>query len=75
MFELVNSSLIMLSQTASERKLTYLYVALFALFLMLLLIDARTKKKWVSSGIVKNTVLFLLFLAAIGLLLAYFRLS
>ena len=74
MFEFINSTTLFLAQTGSEKKLTFLYILLFVLFLMLLFLDARTKKHYVGSTIVKNTVLFLLFLAAIGLLIAYFRL-
>lgn len=73
MFELINSAGIMLAQTASEKKLTILYLLMFMLFLMLLLIDARTKKKYTGPKIVKNIILFLIFCVGIVLLVIYFR--
>ena len=74
MLELFNSVTFMLEQTASERKLTFLYLLLFFLFLMLLILDARTKKQYTGPKAVKSIILFLIFLTAVGLLLAYFRL-
>lgn len=74
MLELFSSFSLMLAQTASEKKLTVLYILLFFLFLMMLLLDARGKKQYTGPKIVKNTIIFLLFLSAIGLLLAYIRL-
>lgn len=65
---------LILSQTASEKKLTVLYILLFGLFLILLLMDARTKKEWTGPKIVKNTIIVLIFIAAVALLIAYFNL-
>ena len=74
MLELFKSFSYMLEQTASERKLTFLYLLLFFLFLMMLILDARTKKQYTGPKPVKNIIVFLIFLTAVGLLLAYFRL-
>ena len=72
--ELISSVGLVLAQTAAEKKLTVLYILLFGLFLMLLLMDARTKKEWTGPKIVKNTIIVLIFIAAVGLLIAYLNL-
>lgn len=74
MLTLFSTFTYMLEQTASEKKLTVLYILLFFLFLVMLLLDARGKKQYTGPKIVKNTIIFLMVLAAIGLLLAYIRL-
>lgn len=65
---------LVLAQNDREKKLTVLYLTLFFLFLMLLLIDSRTKKEFTGPKVVKNTVIALIFITAIVLMIAYFRL-
>ena len=74
MIELALNFSLLLSQTASEKKLTVLYLLLFFLFLMLLLIDARTKKGVTGPKEVKKVIIFLIFVAAVCLVIAYFNL-
>lgn len=62
----------LLVQTANEKKLTILYLLLFLMFLILLFIDARTKKEYTGPKIVKNTIIFLLFAVGIILVVLYF---
>ena len=74
MLSILSNIFLMLEQTASEKKLTFLYIGLFMMFLMLLVLDARGKKTLTGPKIVYNTIAFLFFLAAIGLIFAYIRL-
>ncbi|MBQ9790038.1 MAG: hypothetical protein IJW24_00400 [Clostridia bacterium] len=74
MIQAISSVWLVLAQTDAEKKLTVLYILLFGLFLMLLLMDARTKKEWTGPKIVKNTIIVLIFIAAVALLIAYFNL-
>ena len=74
MNQLLMNIVLMLEQTARERKLTFLYIGLFIIFLMMLIVDARTKKNFTGPKVVYNIIVFFLFLASIGLIIAYFRL-
>lgn len=74
MLNILGNMFLMLEQTASEKKLTFLYIGLFMIFLFLLVLDARGKKTLTGPKIVYNIIAFLIFLAAVGLILAYIRL-
>ena len=75
MLELLANFMIMLRQNAREKKLTFLYIGLFLLFLMMLILDARTKKhQFTGPKAVYNIIVFFLFLASVGLIIAYIRL-
>ncbi len=56
---------ILLAQTAQEKKLTAIYVCLFAFFVLVLFIDTRELKKWVGG----NGTLKKIFAAAIVIVL------
>jgi len=73
MLELISNFTYILGQTANEKKLTVLYLMLFFLFLLLLFLDAKTKKEYTGPVIVKNTIIFLLFATGVALLLVYIR--
>ena len=72
MFEVIKNAGYILAQTASEKKLTVLYLLLFMLFLFLLVLDARGKKKF-AGPVAYKIVLFLVFCVGIVLLVIYFK--
>ena len=49
---------ILLAQTAQEKKLTAIYVCLFAFFVLVLFIDTRELKKWVVIVLIAMVVMF-----------------
>ena len=75
MFTLFSNIGIMLAQTASEKKLTVLYLLLFALFLMVLLLDSRTAKKYTGPKIIAKTIIIMIFVVAVLLLIAYLNMQ
>lgn len=63
----------LLAQTPQEKKLTLLYVGLFAFGLVLLLIDSREAKKWVGGNkILGRIIVVVLFLVIITFVVLYF---
>jgi len=62
----------LLAQTPQERRLTILYVSLFAFLCLWLFIDSREKKIYASNKTLKKIVIFMLFLALITLAVLYF---
>ena len=76
MFEFLSNLNFLLEQTAREKKLTFLYVGLFLGFLVLLIMDSFGKKTFVGGNkVIVKILYFLLFLGAVGLIIAYFRLK
>ena len=66
----------MLAQTEQEKRLTILYVCLFAFLLVMLIIDAREGKKWVGGNKLLYKILFVaLVLALIAIVVLYFVLK
>ena len=64
---------ILLAQTPEEKKLTYLYVSLFAFLVVLLVIDAREGKKWVGGNKTLYKILLVaLVLVIVALVVLYF---
>ena len=63
---------LLLAQTALEKKLTLLYVSLFVFLLLLLIIDSRESKIWMTNKTINKIVLFVLIVAAIALVVLYF---
>lgn len=64
---------LLLAQTAQEKKLTFLYVGLFAFLCLLLFIDTRENKKWVGGNkILGKIILGALFLGIIAMIVLYF---
>ena len=74
MLEILGKIVIMLEQTTREKKLTFLYIGLFLIFLLMLILDARTKKEYTGPKALTKIILFFLFLASVGLIIAYIRL-
>ncbi|MBQ7466979.1 MAG: hypothetical protein IJS74_02775 [Clostridia bacterium] len=63
---------LLLAQTELEKKLTLLYVSLFVFLLLLLIIDSRESKIWMTNKTINKIVLFVLIVAAIALVVLYF---
>lgn len=61
-----------LAQTTEEKKLTVLYVSLFAFLCVMLFIDARERKRIVNNKLLKKVVIFVLFIALIAMAVLYF---
>ena len=76
MLQFLSNLMFLLEQTASEKKLTFLYVGMFLAFILLLFMDSLGKKSFIGGNkLVVKILYFLLFLGAIGLIIAYFRLK
>ena len=63
---------LLLAQPELEKKLTLLYVSLFVFLLLLLIIDSRESKIWMTNKTINKIVLFVLIVAAIALVVLYF---
>ena len=64
---------LLLAQTAQERKLTILYVALFAFLCLLLFIDTKERKALVGGNkLLAKIVVAMLFIALAALAVLYF---
>ena len=63
---------LMLAQSQLEKKLTLLYVSLFVFLLLILVIDSRESKKWMTNKTINKIVLFIFIIAAIALVVLYF---
>lgn len=63
---------LLLAQTEQEKRLTILYVSLFAFLMMLLVLDSVAKKKYITSKPLKKIAWVLLFLGLIALAVLYF---
>ncbi|MBQ7453341.1 MAG: hypothetical protein IJS68_03660 [Clostridia bacterium] len=68
----IKNILFLLEQTEKEKKLTVLYVGLFALFVVLLVVDMYGKKKWANSKIVNRIIIAFFFILIIAFIVAYF---
>lgn len=67
---------LLLAQTAQEKRLTILYVSLFAFLLVLLLIDSREGKKWVGGNKLLYQILIVaVVLVVVALVVLYFVLK
>lgn len=73
MNELLSQINILLAQTAEQRKLTILYVSIFAFFCLMLVIDSREKKMYVSGKTLQKIVTFALIITLIILVILYFN--
>lgn len=56
---------ILLAQTAQEKKLTVLYVSLFAFFCLLLFLDGRNGGKWISGNKTLSKIAFVVMIIAL----------
>lgn len=64
---------ILLAQTAQEKKLTVLYVSLFAFFCLLLVLDSRNGGKWISGNKTLGKIaLVMMIIALIAMAVVYF---
>ena len=68
----VVNDVLLLAQSAKEKKLTVLYIGLFAVFVVLLVVDSYGAKKWASGKILPKIIAYFLFVALIAFLVAYF---
>ena len=68
------NDVLLLAQSAKEKKLTVLYIGLFAVFVVLLVVDSYGSQKWASGKIIPKIVMYFLFIALIAFLVAYFTL-
>ena len=64
----------LLAQTPQEKKLTFLYVSLFAFLCLMLFMDSRERKKIVDNKLLKKIVIVFLFISLIVMAVLYFRL-
>ena len=64
----------LLAQTPQEKKLTFLYVSLFAFLCVMLFIDSRERKRIVDNKMLKKIVIVFLFIALIAMAVLYFML-
>ena len=76
MISKICSSIYVLAQNATEKMLTKVGLAFFAFFLLILIIDATVKNKWVPKS--KQMLAFIVFLfiatiIALILLLIYYK--
>ncbi len=65
----------LLAQTIKEKKLTVLYIGLFAVFIVLLVVDMYGKKSYTGGKIINKIVVYFLFIALIAFLVAYLTLN
>ena len=63
---------LLLAQTPQEKKLTVLYVSLFAFLCLMLFMDSRERKRIVDNKMLKKIVIVMLFLALIAMAVVYF---
>lgn len=65
----------LLAQTAKEKKLTVLYIGLFAVFVVLLVVDMYGKNAYAGGKIINKIIVYFLFIALIAFLVAYLTLN
>lgn len=64
---------LLLAQTPQEKRLTILYVSLFAFLVLMLVIDSREGKKWVGGNKILSKILIgALIIVLIVLVVLYF---
>lgn len=65
--------MLILAQTEQEKRMTYLGVALFGFFLLILILDSVAKGKFIpKKGPLKTTVIFMFVIVAIVMVALYF---
>ena len=63
----------LLAQTPQEKKLTFLYVGLFALLCLLLWMDTRERKAIVGGNkLLAKIIIFMLFISLLAMAVIYF---
>lgn len=65
----------LLAQTLKERKLTVLYIGLFAVFIVLLLVDMYGQKKYAGGKVIGKIVVYFVVLALIAFVVAYLTMN
>ena len=63
---------LLLAQTPQEKKMTMLYLSLFAFLCLMLFIDSRERKRIVDNKLLKKIVIVFLFIAIIAMAIFYF---
>lgn len=72
MYNLLFTLNLLLKQTEQEKKLTFLYVSLFAFLCLMLFMDSREKKSIVDNNLLKKIVIVFLFISLIAMAVLYF---
>ena len=60
------------AQTLKEQKLTMLYIGLFALFLVMMVVDMYASKKYSGGKVLNKILMYFLFVAIVAFIVAYF---
>jgi len=68
----VINDILILAQSEKEKKLTVLYIGLFAVFVVLLVVDSYGAKKWASGKVLPKIIIYFLLIALVAFLVAYF---
>ena len=64
---------LLLAQTAQEKKLTVLYVSLFAFFCLILFLDGKNGGKWIGGNKTLTKIAFvIMIIALIAMAVVYF---
>lgn len=63
------------AQTLKERKLTVLYIGLFAVFVVLLLVDIYGQKKYAGGKVINKIIIYFVILALIAFIVAYLTMN
>ncbi|MBR2909912.1 MAG: hypothetical protein IKC11_06205 [Clostridia bacterium] len=64
---------LLLAQTTQEKKLTILYVSLFAFFCMILFLDGKNGGKWIGGNKTLTKIAFVvMIIALIAMAVVYF---
>lgn len=63
---------LLLAQSAAEKKMTWLYLALFAFLIVFLLLDSTAGKKWLSNKVMVRVTWVFLFIVLIVMAILYF---
>ncbi len=72
MLQLINTMSILLTQTAKEKNLTILYVALFLIFLLMMVLDGQISKKYTMNKFFGRAIIILFIVTLIILAILYF---
>ena len=61
----------LLAQTLKEKKLTVLYIGLFAVFIVLLVVDMYGAKNYAGGKVISKIIVYFLFIALVAFIVAY----
>lgn len=72
MVQLLQLASIVLSQTEQEKKLTFLYIGLFIIFLLMMVLDSQLTKKYTNASLKKVVIALFIIVLAIFTILYFF---